>query len=369
MPAELGTPPAVARALVGNALALRRGEHLVVATWNHTLPWAAATVAEARRVGARPILLLEDEGAFWRSVELAPSSAAWSGIPSSLHAALRRADALLVFPGPADRPRLRALPQAMLSPFLGRDDRWLGLARSAAVRGVRCLLGSASDAQSDTWRVPGATWRSQLIRGLTGVDYDRLGATARRVARTLARGREVRLTADGGTDVRFRLSRRTPWVDDGRVDADDRRRGRLLATAPPGSVVVAIDERSAAGTAIATRPSFLGGGRTEGAQWEIEGGRLRNYWYAEGGEAFEADFVLAPRGRETVSLFSVGLNESLPPSVPQAEDLEAGTVTLAIGGNTLYGGRNRCRYLAWITIGEATVAVDGEPLCDRGKFL
>jgi len=44
-------------------------------------------------------------------------------------------------------------------------------------------------------------------------------------------------------------------------------------------------------------------------------------------------------------------------------------VTIAVGGNTLYGGRNRCRFLSWITVGEATVAVDGAPLCDRGKVL
>jgi leucyl aminopeptidase (aminopeptidase T) len=369
VPADLGSPPAVARALVGNALALRRGEHLVVATWNHTLPWASAAVAEARRVGARPILLLEDEGAFWRSTELAPHRSTWTRVPSSVHAALRRADALLIFPGPADRPRFRELPHAVDSPFLGRDDRWLALVRSTGVRGVRCLLGLASDVQAESWRVPGAMWRSQLIRGITEADYEALGATARRVARVLAGGREVHLTADGGTDLRFRLLGRTPWVDDGRIDAGDRRRGRSLATAPPGSVVVAIDERSTTGTANASRPSFLSGGRAEGAQWEIDGGRLRNYWYTEGGEAFETDFAAAPRGRETVSLFALGLNESLAPAVPQAEDLEAGTVTLAIGGNSLYGGRNRCRYLSWITIGKATIAVDGEPFCDRGKIL
>jgi hypothetical protein len=106
-----------------------------------------------------------------------------------------------------------------------------------------------------------------------------------------------------------------------------------------------------------------------GAQWEVEKGGLRNYWYTEGAETFEEEFSAAPRGRETVALFALGLNSALAPGVPQAEDLEAGTVTLAIGGNTLYGGRNRCRYLSWITVGEATVAVDGHPLADRGKVL
>lgn len=369
MTPEEASPPAVARALIGNALSLKRGEHVVVATWNHTLAWATSCVAEARRVGARPMLLLEDEGAFWKSLDLAPSARGWSSLTTPVRAALRHADALVYFPGPADRPRLHALPPHLLEPFLGTDEEWLRRARAQRLRGVRCLLGYASDAQAEHWGVPGATWRSQLIRGITQVDYRALRLRATRVARLLRGGRELHVTAANGTDVRLRLRGRTPWVDDGAVDAEDLRRGRNLSAAPGGSVVVAVDERSTEGTAVANRPSYLSAGRAEGAQWEIESGRLRNYWYTDGGESFESEFSTAPRGRETLALFAVGLNPALAPGVPQAEDEEEGTVTLAVGGNTTYGGRNRCRYLAWITIGEATVAVDGTPLSDRGQVL
>lgn len=369
MPGDEASPPAVARALLGSALAVRRGEHVVVYSWNHTLAWASACVAEARRIGASPFLLLEDEPAFWRSLDLAPSAARWSGLSGPVRAALARSDALVYFPGPADRPRLHALPPHLLSPFLGDEDAWLRQTRTARVRGVRCLLGYASDAQAERWGVPGAMWRSQLIRGITDVDYGALGRAAARSARLLRRGRELRVTAANGTDLRLRLRGRNPWVDDGRVDAEDRRRGRTLTSAPSGTVVVAVDERASEGTVIANRPSFLSGGRAEGGEWEVEAGRLRNYWYTEGGDAFEAEFATAPRGRETLSLFAIGVNPSLPPGVPQAEDQEEGTVTIAIGGNTLYGGRNRCRYLSWLTVGEATVAVDGAPLSDRGKLL
>jgi leucyl aminopeptidase (aminopeptidase T) len=369
MVSDEATPPAVARALVGSALGVRRGEHVVVASWNHTLPWAAACVTEARRIGARALLLLEDEGAFWRSVDSSPSSRRWAGLSRPVRSTLERADALVYFPGPADRPRLHALPPHLLAPFLGADDEWLSAARGARLRAVRCLLGYASDAQADHWGVPGAMWRSQLIRGITDVDYGTLRTDGRRAARLLREGRELRLIAANGTDLKLRLRGRVPWVDDGSIDGDDRRRGRVMSAAPAGSVVVAVDETSTEGMAVANRPSFLSAGRVEGGQWEVQGGRLRNYWYTEGGDAFESEFGRAPRGRETVALFALGLNPALSPGVPQAEDQEAGTVTLAVGGNTLYGGRNRCRFLSWITIGEATVAVDGAPLCDRGKIL
>jgi leucyl aminopeptidase (aminopeptidase T) len=366
---EEASPPAVARALLASALGVKRGEHVVVVTWNHTLPWAAAAVAEARRVGARPMLLLEDETAFWRSLDLAPSARSWAGIAAPVRSALSRADALVYFPGPADRPRLHALPARQSGPFLSADDEWLRRSRTERVRGVRCLLGYASDAQAEHWGVPGALWRSQLIRGITEVDYDRMRERTARTARLLARGREIRIGAANGTDIRLRLRARSPWPDDGILDPEDLRRGRAMSAAPGGSVVVAVDERSATGLAVANRPSYLARGRVEGGQWEMDGGRLREYWYAEGGETFENDFSSAPRGRETVSLFAIGMNPAIAAGVPQAEDQEEGTVTLAIGGNEIYGGRNRCRFLSWVTIGEATVAVDGRPLADRGEIL
>src|SRR5271170_7341176 len=100
MPSLPGSPTAVARALVGSALGLRRGEHLIVVSWSHTLPWATAVVEEARRLGAMPLLLLEDEATFWRSLEAPRTVRAWSRIPSTVRAAVHRADAVVLFPGP-----------------------------------------------------------------------------------------------------------------------------------------------------------------------------------------------------------------------------------------------------------------------------
>jgi leucyl aminopeptidase (aminopeptidase T) len=369
MPPDTPTPTAVGRALVERAVALRRGEELVVASWTHTLPWATACVAEARRLGARATLFLEDEATFWRSVEIAPATRAWSGIPAAIRTGLREADALIYFAGPADRPRLHALPLAQQSPFHGTSEAWLALCRKANVRGVRCLLGYASDAQGERWKIPGALWRSQMVRAIVDGNTASMAASGGRAARALAGGRELRITAPNGTDVRLRLRRRSPWVDDGRIARRDRAHRRQVITVPGGTVVMAIDERSAAGTAIANRPSFLSGGRVEGGQWDLEGGRLKEYWYTSGSDAFEREFAAAPRGREVLGLFAVGLNAALPVGVPQAEDASAGTVTLAIGGNSAYGGSNACRFLSWITIGEATVAVDGTPLVDRGELV
>jgi leucyl aminopeptidase (aminopeptidase T) len=367
-PEEAG-PAAVAETLLGKALRVRRGENVVIESWSHTLPYASACVVEARRLGAHPMLLLEEEGAFWESLERAPNVARWSGVGRHEWAALGKTQAYVFFPGPADRPRFRTLPRARSESWVMSNDEWHRRARAARLRAVRSVLGYASDQQAAHWGVSGAAWRAALAQATVMPDYPGMSRDAERAGAKLQTGTSMRITASNGTDVTVRLRHRRPRVDDGVVTPKDVGAGAIMTVSPPGAVVVAIDEGSADGVAIANRPSFLRAGRVEGGQWEMKAGKLTNYWYTDGQSVFEEAYKSAGKGRDIVGLFSIGINPSLPPGVPQVEDQEAGAVTLAIGGNSGQGGTVRSPFISWIVIGEATVAVDGKPLCDRGKLL
>lgn len=369
MASEEPTAAQVAEALVGGAIGLRRSENLVVESWSHTLPYAAACVVEARRRGARPVLLVEDEGAYWRSVESLSSPASWAKVGSHEWALLREADAYVFFPGPADGPRFRALPEPTRSALVGYNAEWYRRAEKGRLRGVRSLLGYASDARAALWGANGSAWRRQLAEATVRTDLKGVGADARRASRLLAGTGELRVTAANGTDLRLRLVRRAPIADDGVISPDDLRRGNNMTISPPGAVAVAVDERSAQGVAIANRASFLPTGKAEGGQWEFDRGRLTNHWYTDGAACFDEPFAKGGKGRDQAGFFSIGLNPHLGPGVPMVEDQEAGAVTIGVGGNVAYGGTNRGPFTSWIVIGEATVAVDGRPLCDRGKIL
>lgn len=367
-PDEAG-PADVARALLGPNLGVRRDENVIIESWNHSLPYATACVVEARRLGAHPLLLLEDEATYWRSMDVAPSLARWSRVGSHEWAALEHADAYIFFPGPADMPRLRSMPAEQYSQLAGYNAEWYQRARKGRVRGVRCVLGYATEAQAAAWGVSASEWRRQLAGAIVGPDPKAMRTAAARAAKKLAVGKRMRITASNGTDVTVKLRGRRPWSDDGTIDGEDLRLGHNMGVAPAGSVVVAIDEKSAEGVAVANRPSFHFYARLEGGQWEMRNGHLTNAWYTEGQTPFEDRYRRAPKGKDIVSVFSIGLNPSVPGGVPHVEDQEMGAVTLGIGGNHAYGGSNRVAYFGWIVLGEATVAVDGVPLCDRGHLL
>lgn len=369
MPPDAPDPSELARVLLGPELHVRRGENVIIETWTHSLPYSTACVVEARRLGAHPMLLVEDEAAYWRSLDIAPAIGKWSRVGGHEWAALAKAQAYVFFPGPEDRPRFNQLPPTHRSALTTYNAEWYRRAKAARLRGVRSMLGYASDAQARFWGVRGPEWRDGLLRATLEVDYAEVQRVGRAVAERLRTGRTLHITGANGSEVRMRLRHRAPTVEDGVVDRADLDAGHNLATSPPGTVVVAVDEASAEGVAVANRASYLRGGRTEGGQWEMHAGHLTNAWYTEGQGVFDAAYRDAPKGKDVVGLVSIGLNPRIGPRLPQVEDQEVGAVTIAIGGNHGYGGRNRCPFLSWIVLAEATVAVDERPVVDRGNIL
>lgn len=361
------SPEALARVLLGTALGVKRGENLIIETWTHTLPFATACVTEARRRGAHPLLFYEDEAAYWRSWEVV-SKSDMGRVGDHEWSALSKSDAYVFFPGPADRPRWRAVSKDFRQ-ATAYNREWYRRAKAAHLRGVRSMLGYASDEAAATFRVDGPTWRDQLVRGSTLADAGAIKRDVARISAKLKKGSELRLMAANGTDLTLRLRGRTPIGDDGILDAADVKAGNNVAVAPPGYVAVAIDEKSASGLAVANRPSYLSSGRVDGGQWEFEHGQMVSGSFTDGGETFERTSQEASPGWNRGAFISVGVNPALAPGVPQVEDQEAGAVAVGIGGNAGYGGSNSNPFLAWLIVGEATVALDGKPLVDRGKLL
>src|ERR1700686_2309765 len=188
MPVDASGAADLAQVLLGTALDLRRGENVIIETWTHSLPYSTACVGEAPRRGAHPMLLVEDESAYWRSLDVAPSVGRWSRVGSHEWAALDKAHAYVFFPGPEDRPRFTQLPSSHRSALTTYNSEWYRRAKAAHLRAARCLLGYASDHQAKFWGIPGPEWRQQLLQSTVEVDYPALQWEAHRVADRLLKG-------------------------------------------------------------------------------------------------------------------------------------------------------------------------------------
>lgn len=368
------TRRALARNLLRNSLLLKRGENVLIETWSATLPWAESLVLEARILGARPFLSVEDEATYWKSVDEAPA-AHLGHVGTHEWAALKATDAHVYLWGPYDTTREEALPASVQNRINANDHEWFRLIMKSGIRSVRWDLGRTSEVWAERYGVDLARWRSELIEAAT-LDPRTMRTDGTRIAQVLRRGKNVRITHPNGTDLTVKLAGRTPRVDDGVLDEADVRAGKVSTVIPSGVTSVTVDERYAEGVLCGEGDegvAFPGGLRTtiplRGGRWTFRAGRLVDYSLEKGEAEFRKAFRAAGPGKDRPGLLSVGLNAATT-SIPLLFDQERGVISLTVGRNAEMGGHSRgTRFLAYQSIRKANLEVDGTMVVRGGELV
>jgi leucyl aminopeptidase (aminopeptidase T) len=350
---------------------MKRGESVTIESWSETLPWAESFVLEARILGARPLLLLEDEATYWKSLSEAPT-ANLGHAGAHEFAALKETDAYVDLSGPMDTSRAEARPTSLDRRIMATDHEWLRITQKHGVRAVRWDLGRTNSFRARRYGVNLARWRNELIEAAS-FDAGILRRDGRRVARSFRRGREVLVTHPNGTNLRLRLAGRAPFVDDGVVDEQDIRAGSFLTSVPSGVTMVTVDESYAEGTFVAntqgvmfvhTRDTPLPPG-----SWTFREGRLRDFSFGGGGAEFRRTFRRSGPGKDRPGLLSVGLNPRIS-SIPLLFDQERGRICLGIGRNSFYGGATRRpHFVAYQSLRGGSITIDGRLVVDAGNLI
>ncbi len=357
----------VARNVLTKTLRIHRGENVVIETWSETLPWAKPFVVEARRLGANPLLLYEDEESFWEALRTGKSRTT-GRVGSHEWAALGKTSAYVFFFGPSEWPRADDLPPKNQVGVAAYNLEWYRRAAKAKIRGARMYLGRTSQLAADRWKLDLHDWQDELLRAslVPPADMHRLGT---RVGERMRKGKRVKVSHSNGTEISFRLGKFPIQLDDALVDASDLKVGNNMATIPGGVVGVAIDHTSADGAVVGNHTTYPNDGPVAGARWEFVDGHLTDQSYESGGDPIKSAYAKAPRtGRDRLSYFSVGLNPELSKS-PQMEDQELGAVLFHLGGNTSRGGKNASPFGTWTVVNGTDVTIDDKPLVQDGRIV
>lgn len=361
---------ASARAILRENLRVRPGERVTIEAWTQTLGYGNAFVLEAMKLGARPLLLYEDEPTYWAASTEVPARQL-GRIGEHRRAALERTDVFVSFLGPSDRERFHALPSATLFRLGEYQDALYSAAAKAGARAVQMAVGRVSAASARMYHVEENAWREELVSG-TLVSPRALGRRAAAVVRRLTRGSELTVRHPNGTELALGLRGLAPQVSDGRVPRPRERADWSLVTLPAGVVTVAVDERTADGTFRSNMRCSTGLSDSVGdfsdGRWTFTDGRLRRFEYDVGQAIFEQSYARAREGRDRPGSIAIGLNERIV-SAPLLEDQSLGMVTLQIGRNDHVGGRTRTPWWAWTFLRGATVAIDGRPVLRDGKLV
>ncbi len=350
----------LARSVLTRNLKLRRGERLIVEAWTHTLPWATAFLREARRLGASPMVVYDDEHGYWDAVEAGEAKAVGT-IGRQEWAALRASDVYVHMWGPGDRLRLNALPDKTQKDLFGWNERWYAVANAAKLRGARLEIGRPYPSLAAAYGVDEAAWTDQLVRA-TLVDPTRLARAAAPIATALSKGSRLRIRHPNGTDLTVGLAHRAVR----QYTASPRPASRLgrydrLMTVPGGVVGTSLDESVADGTFVANRTNYFDDGIATGGVFHFRHGKLTGRSFDVGAERFDRPYAKGGKGRDRPGMLRIGLNPELH-NTPQVEDIERGAVMVSVGGNKYAGGRNTSSFFGFAICAGGSVEIDGRPV-------
>jgi len=357
----------VARTAVRKSLAVKKGENVIVETWNHGLPIAKEVIYELRDVGATSLLLFEDEETYWRSLKELPKQKLGQ-VGSHEWAAMKEADAYVFVPGPADVARIREIGWEKYDAATAYNLKWYKNAERWGLRGVRISLGYATQQRANSYGFDWAAWQQMLVAAC-GADPKAIGTKGRRLEKVLGTAGQVHVTAPNGTDFTFDLPGRSCEVNDGVTDKRDIAEGNNMCNLPGGSVYTTADERSGEGTFIAERPVGYLGRWMRGVSFTFEGGRLDRYEVGEGGEHLAEQFRKdKDPGKSRLAGLTIGLNPALRYGFLQDASV-AGAFHLGFGANEEGGGKNRGDFYLGGTVTNATVSVGGKEILRAGALV
>jgi len=296
----------IANQVVRRSLGLRWKDVFEIYAYPPTIPLAEALALEARRAGSDThITLMTDDLWFTSMREL---STRWLRQASPAEVAIHEAiTADIYLGGPADARRMQDIPPEKFDANSKGNERQDEPLRRRRVRHVDLPIGRLTPERAEAYGLDYGRWDASY-RAALAVDLETIQRVGSKLARSLSGRKTVRVTSAAGTDLRFETKAIPPAVDDGIIDASDRRRGFVATGLPAGRVEAVLRPESVEGEVHATDPMFLGGRTVSGIRLRIRAGKIVDWAAERNGELLDRELRQAKVGRARIGWFTVGLN-------------------------------------------------------------
>jgi leucyl aminopeptidase (aminopeptidase T) len=366
IPLHEGDLSGIAKRVVRNSLAVKEDDMVWIDTWHHTIELASEMALECRKLGAVPLITLDTDELYERTLKEVPAKFLRK-TPKHQLKALDEVTVSIALAGPenpemfhsVDTNRLAAIREA----YRPIEKRIL----DSSIRGAFVTLGLITPERASVYGFSIENWR-RAVNDAIDVDYDLMSQLGKRIADILAQAKEVRISSESGTDLRFQMAGRKVHIEDGVVDKGDIASGRPFTNLPTGYVTVAPQETSAEGTVLFDCPQASLGKMIEDLEWTFAEGKLKSFEAKRNVDAFSSLLDPGTGAKDRIARFSIGINPKAKVIGYFDDQTVLGAASIGIGDNLSLGGDNDSTFDFAGTILEPTIEVDGRVILDKGRL-
>jgi len=298
----------LAKKIVSDSVHLKPGDSVTIETWNNGLEFAKEVVKEVRKVGALPILILEDEEAYLTGLKNTPKESLGK-MGKHEYNLLSSTDAYVFIPGPPIYTYAPMVTREEESAATSYNSSWYEAAGKAGVRGVRLTFGYVGQ---DVAKLLGKK-RDEIVRRqlkASLVNAETIRNSSRPILSLLNDGVEAKLET-GSYSLTLGLNGDT-GIEDGIADDADVAAGNNISYILPGMIWKEVDPSTASGS-VKISGSITRLGLVGESTLEFESGKLVRWSSKNKSTQQKLDSIignLSP-GKMVLSMITIGLNPLL----------------------------------------------------------
>jgi len=326
----------IARNIIRVNMSVKERESVIISAGPNSLDFAEALVFEASKVGAYSSINYGSDRLALKIYKTA--SEKYLKHYSNLSEILAKKVDVEIMLDDSDPFMERQMPQNKIEirrkatkPLREIKDR---RSKEKTIKSV--LIGFPTKETAISMKIPFAKL-NKIFWGTMDVDYQKLHAANKALARKLAGKKWIRVIGDG-TDIKLSIKGRPPILDSGLWTKE--RLGYL--NLPAGEVFYAPVEKSVKGEIYFDLPNLHYGMQIQGVWWKFKHGKLVDYSVDRGLKAFEDVYKNASGDKNRIGEFAIGTNPKARTTGGMiiVDEKVRKTIHMAIGHNKHFGGRN-----------------------------
>lgn len=356
---------------MGQSLRPKEDEVVLISTYPHMIELAERAALECQKAGADPAIWLDTDALFYGNFKNY-SEESLRRVSGHCVGLLDYVNSYVWLNGPRDPAPMATIPRAKFAAmFEGEKAHW-DKAIEKKPKNVSVALGQVTRERAKAYGFNYAKWKA-MVEAATVANSARMESLGQLVAGFLSRPVDVRVRAENGTNLKFRLAGpdRTAAISDGVISDEDLALGTPASRSvdlPAGDVYIAPVEDSASGTFVADVPIPSRGKLIEGLAWTFKGGRVTDFTAKRNLPFAQTNWDEATGPKDMFGAVGFGLNPKAKPGFLQ-NSIVSGGVSIGIGDNRAFGGKNDSSYAFSGPLARGTVEIGGKTVIEGGSWV